>query len=137
MVDRGRGRFLREVQGIFASGPWHVPCTGAAPTRFWKPPPVRCSAANGVTPERPLPMALPFGDTPGAREPRTIAILAKTIYRELRSSGFQARDVITLAGELLSQVTSEVRAGSAGAAAEAKDVRAAASGRAPGRSNKA
>jgi hypothetical protein len=55
-------------------------------------------------------MALPFGDTPGAREPRTLAILAKTIYRELRSSGYQTRDVIALAGELLAQVTSEVRA---------------------------
>ena len=55
-------------------------------------------------------MALLFGDTPGAREPRTIAILAKTIYRELRSSGFETRDVIALAGELLSQVTTEVRA---------------------------
>ena len=56
-------------------------------------------------------MALPFGDTPGAREPRTLAILAKTIYRELRSSGFETRDVIALAGVLLGQVTTEVRAG--------------------------
>jgi hypothetical protein len=56
-------------------------------------------------------MALPFGDTPGAREPRTLAILAKTIYRELRSSGFETRDVIALAGELLSQVTTDIRAG--------------------------
>lgn len=63
-------------------------------------------------------MALPFGETPGAREPRTLAILAKTIYRELRSSGFEARDVIALAGELLAQVTSEVGAGArAGAGA--------------------
>jgi len=54
-------------------------------------------------------MALPFGETTGAREPRTLAILARTIYRELRSSGFEARDVIALAGELLAQVTSEVR----------------------------
>jgi hypothetical protein len=53
-------------------------------------------------------MALPFGDTPGAREPKALAILAKTIYRELRSSGFEARDVISLAGELLALVTSEV-----------------------------
>jgi hypothetical protein len=53
---------------------------------------------------------IPFGDTPGAREPRTLAILAKTIYRELRSSGFETRDVIALAGELLAQVTTEVRA---------------------------
>lgn len=55
-------------------------------------------------------MALPFGETPGARDARTLAILAKTIYRELRSSGFEARDVITLAVELLSQVTHDVRA---------------------------
>jgi hypothetical protein len=58
------------------------------------------------------PMALPFGETPGAREPRAIAILAKTIYRELRSSGYETRDVIALAGELLAQVTSEVGSGS-------------------------
>jgi hypothetical protein len=59
-------------------------------------------------------MALPFGETPGAREPRTLAILAKTIYRELRSSGYDTRDVIALAGELLAQVTSEVRGRGAG-----------------------
>jgi hypothetical protein len=54
-------------------------------------------------------MALPFDDTQGAREPRALAILAKTIYRELRSSGFEVRHVIALAGELLGLVTSEVR----------------------------
>lgn len=54
-------------------------------------------------------MALPFGETPGARDPRALAILARTIYRELRTSGFEARDVIALAGELLGQVTSEFR----------------------------
>jgi hypothetical protein len=54
-------------------------------------------------------MALPFGETPGARDPRALAILARTIYRELRTSGFEARDVISLAGELLGQVTSEFR----------------------------
>jgi hypothetical protein len=58
-------------------------------------------------------MALPFGDTPGARDARTLAILAKTIYRELRTSGFEARDVMALAGELLGQVTTEVRSGGA------------------------
>jgi hypothetical protein len=76
-------------------------------------------------------MALPFGDTPGAREPRTIAILAKTIYRELRGSGFQARDVMALAGELLSLVTSDVReSGRAGRAAGPGNGGARANGRA-------
>ena len=56
-------------------------------------------------------MALPFGDTPGARDARALSILAKTIYRELRTSGFEARDVIALAGELLGHVTSEVKGG--------------------------
>ena len=56
-------------------------------------------------------MALPFGETPGARDSRAIAILARTIYRELRGSGFEARDVVALAGELLGQVSSEVRSG--------------------------
>jgi hypothetical protein len=58
-------------------------------------------------------MALPFGETPGARDARTLAILAKTIYRELRNSGYEARDVIAVAGELLAQVTTEVSAKSA------------------------
>jgi hypothetical protein len=57
-------------------------------------------------------MALPFGETPGARDPRALAILAKTIYRELRGSGFEARDVIALASELLAQVTSDVKSSS-------------------------
>ncbi len=54
-------------------------------------------------------MAIPFHETKDARDPRAIAILAKTIYRELRANGFEERDVISLAGELLGQVTSEVR----------------------------
>jgi hypothetical protein len=57
-------------------------------------------------------MAIPFGETPGARNSRTIAILARTIYRELRSNGFEARDVMSLASELLAQVTTEVRSNS-------------------------
>ena len=54
-------------------------------------------------------MALPFGETPGARDARTLAILAKSIYRELRSSGFETRDVLSVAGELLALVASDVR----------------------------
>ena len=54
-------------------------------------------------------MALPFDETHGARDPRALAILAKTIYRELRSSGYAERDVIALVGELLGMVTSEVK----------------------------
>ena len=58
-------------------------------------------------------MALPFGDVSGNPDPRALSILARTIYRELRSSGFETRDVVALAGELLGQVTSEVRSNGA------------------------
>ena len=57
-----------------------------------------------------LRMALPF-DTQqtGARDPKALAILAKTIYRELRASGYAERDVMALAGELLGMVATEVK----------------------------
>ncbi len=57
-------------------------------------------------------MALPFDTQPPAatRDPKALAILAKTIYRELRSSGYAERDVMSLAGELLGMVANEVRA---------------------------
>jgi len=54
-------------------------------------------------------MAIPFDEIKSARDPRALAILAKTIYRELRANGYEERDVIALAGELLGQVTSEVK----------------------------
>jgi hypothetical protein len=54
-------------------------------------------------------MALPFDPSPGTRDPRALSILAKTIYRELRASGYSEKDVLALAGELLAMVTSEVR----------------------------
>ncbi len=56
-----------------------------------------------------ITMALPFDETRGARDPRALAILAKTIYRELRSSGYAERDVMTLASELLGMVATEVK----------------------------
>jgi hypothetical protein len=57
----------------------------------------------------PSRMALPFDQTPGVRDPKALAILAKTIYRELRGSGYAERDVMTLAGELLGMVATEVK----------------------------
>jgi hypothetical protein len=59
-------------------------------------------------------MALPFDDASKKTDkgdPRAIAILAKTIYRELRASGYAERDVIALAGELLGMVATEVKDG--------------------------
>lgn len=54
-------------------------------------------------------MALPFDTQPGNGDPKALAILAKTIYRELRASGYAERDVMALAGELLGMVATEVK----------------------------
>lgn len=54
-------------------------------------------------------MALPIETTPDPRDPRAVRILAKSIYRELRASGFSEHDVLGLAGELLSLVTTDVK----------------------------
>jgi hypothetical protein len=54
-------------------------------------------------------MAIPFETTPDPRDPRAARILAKSIYRELRATGFSERDVLALAGELLALVTSDVK----------------------------
>jgi hypothetical protein len=62
-----------------------------------------------VSPTPDTRMALPFDPTPGLRDPRALAILAKTIYRELRASGYAEKDVMALAGELLGMVASEVQ----------------------------
>ena len=46
---------------------------------------------------------------PPVKDPRAVQILAKNIYREFRAGGFSERDVLALAGELLSLVTHDVR----------------------------
>ena len=47
--------------------------------------------------------------TTGIRDPRALAILAKSIYRELRAGGYGDHDVMALAGELLGMVATEVQ----------------------------
>lgn len=45
----------------------------------------------------------------GKHDQRSVSIFAKSIYRELRTSGFNESDVMALAGELLALLTSDVR----------------------------
>lgn len=54
-------------------------------------------------------MAQPFQMSTDVGDPRAVRILAKNIYREFRSNGYSERDVMALAGELLSLVTSDVK----------------------------
>jgi hypothetical protein len=54
-------------------------------------------------------MALPIESSSSESDPRAVRILAKSIYRDLRATGLSERDVMALAGELLSLVTTDVR----------------------------
>jgi hypothetical protein len=54
-------------------------------------------------------MSLPFEAPTNPHDPRAVRILAKSIYRELRGSGFSEQDVMALATELLSLVTTDVK----------------------------
>ena len=56
-----------------------------------------------------LKMAQPVTQAAQQQDPRAVAILAKNIYREFRAGGFSERDVMALAGELLSLVTTDVK----------------------------
>lgn len=53
------------------------------------------------------PLALLTSEPP--RDPRAVRILAKTIYRELRQSGLAEQDVMSIAGELLGLVTTDMK----------------------------
>ena len=49
-------------------------------------------------------------DPSSSRDPRTHAILAKSIYKELRANGYDEQAIMAIAGELLGMVADEVRA---------------------------
>jgi hypothetical protein len=76
-------------------------CSGTGRHRIW----IRRVEPNAGE----LKMALPLETNVDLKDPRTVRILAKSIYRELRDHGLCERDVMALAGELLSLVTSDVR----------------------------
>ena len=54
-------------------------------------------------------MALPIESTKSVPA-SPLQIIAKTLYRDLRGNGYGEREVVALAGELLSLVTKDVRA---------------------------
>jgi hypothetical protein len=54
-------------------------------------------------------MALPIGVDSSSTDPRALVVLAKSIYRELRTAGYETSEVMTLASELLGLVTTEMQ----------------------------
>jgi hypothetical protein len=53
-------------------------------------------------------MNAPTTPAPRTSDPEAVATLARTIYREFRAGGFNERDVMALAGELLDLVARDV-----------------------------
>lgn len=54
-------------------------------------------------------MAMTHQSVEGSHDPRTVKVVAKSIYRELVDSGFRPADIMALAGEMLALVASGVR----------------------------
>lgn len=54
------------------------------------------------------PMTNPMSQ---ASEPRTLRILAKSVFRELKTSGYSRSDIVAFATEMLSLVSSDIREG--------------------------
>ena len=60
--------------------------------------------------EARMAMSIPASlDRSTSRDPRTHAILAKSIYRELRANGYDEQAVMAIAAELLGMVAAEVK----------------------------
>ena len=58
-----------------------------------------------------MAMSIPASLEPSSsRDPRTQAILAKSIYKELRANGYDEHAVLGIASELLGMIASELRA---------------------------
>ena len=72
--------------------------------------------SRGATPFHPHPEPLETVDANSQRNPelsaaerkRALRILAKSIYRELSSQGYDERQIVSLAAELISEVTQRI-----------------------------
>ena len=54
-------------------------------------------------------MALPFDSGTAPTDARAVRILAKTLYKELRAAGLGDKEVVSIASELISQLSHEVK----------------------------
>jgi hypothetical protein len=56
-----------------------------------------------------MPQLLERNSSPAAGGERAVRILAKTLFRQLRESGFDNRDILSLSTELVGLITSDLR----------------------------
>ena len=63
-----------------------------------KPKPAPANGSNGVT---AAPAALPNRE-------KAIQILSKSIYKELRENGYEPKQIVALATEIISLVTTDI-----------------------------
>ena len=57
-----------------------------------------------------MAMSIPASLEPSSkRDPRTHAILAKSIYKELRANGYDEQAILGIASELIGMVAAEVK----------------------------
>jgi hypothetical protein len=47
-------------------------------------------------------------ETPVMNRDRALRILSKSLYRDLRQNGYEAKQIVALASELISQVTTDI-----------------------------
>ncbi|MEZ4337771.1 MAG: hypothetical protein R3B82_14225 [Sandaracinaceae bacterium] len=56
-----------------------------------------------------------------AAEPRALRILAKSVFRELKTTGYSRSDIVAFATEMLSLVSSDIRDGDFSSSGEPTD----------------
>ncbi len=49
-------------------------------------------------------------ETPVMNQDRALRILSKSLYRDLRQNGYEPRQIVALASELIAQVTTDITA---------------------------
>ena len=64
--------------------------------------------AQAVTQPTPIKTVNPPSTAPAANPERALQILSKTIYKELRENGYEPKQIVALATEIISLVTTDL-----------------------------
>jgi hypothetical protein len=64
--------------------------------------------AQAVTQPTPIKTVNTPAPVPAANHERALQILSKTIYKELRENGYEPKQIVALATEIISLVTSDL-----------------------------